>query len=59
MTGLRPDDLQRPVPGSSGQPEIKLSLPGSDPSRGNRLQRSELGLVVRRADMLDLPRTAP
>jgi hypothetical protein len=49
------------VIGSAGIPEaeVELRLARRDPLPGGRLQRPELGVVVRGPDVLDLPRTAP
>jgi hypothetical protein len=55
MPSLGPDQLQWPVPGSSGKPEVKLGLTGSDPLCGELLQRRNLVIAVRRAKMFDLP----
>ena len=59
VTHTRGGDRQRPARGRAVQPEVKLRLPGRHPLTGRRLQRLELGLVVRRADVLDVPRPAP
>jgi hypothetical protein len=42
-----------------GRPEVKLQLPGREPLPGSGLQRLQLCVIVRRADVLDLPRPAP
>jgi hypothetical protein len=39
-----------------GQAEVELALPGGQPPPGRGLQRLHLGLVARRAQMLDAPR---
>jgi hypothetical protein len=59
MPRLRPDNLERASRGTGVQAEIQLRLTGRDPLRGNRLQRRQLAGIMRRAEMLVLPRAPP
>jgi hypothetical protein len=54
-------DRQRPAasPGCGVQAQVKLALPGRHPLHRRSLQRLQLGFIVRRADVLDLPRPPP
>jgi len=40
------------------QAQVKLALPGRKPLPRRRLQQLQLGIVVRRADVLDIARAA-
>jgi hypothetical protein len=44
---------------TSSPPEAELQGPRSHPLPGRGLQRLQLGLVVRRSEVLDAPRPAP
>jgi hypothetical protein len=59
MPSPRTDNLQRPGWHSSVKAEIELGLTRCDPLRGDPPQRRQFALVVRRAEVLDLPRTPP
>jgi hypothetical protein len=59
MPHPRRDDLQRLRPSSRVQTEVQLALPGREPLPRGRLQCLQLGLVMRRTEMLDLARTPP
>jgi hypothetical protein len=54
-------DRQRPAarasPGRLGelQAQVQLLLPGAQPLPRDRLQQFQLGVVMRRPDVLDLP----
>jgi len=50
---------QRLGVGTGAQPEIKLVLATSDTLRPGRLQRRDAGLVVGRAEVLDVAGSAP
>jgi hypothetical protein len=52
-------DRQRPGRRRALQAEIEFQLASRDPLPGGSLQRLKLGVVVRGADVLDLPRPAP
>jgi hypothetical protein len=59
MPSLGPDEFERARPGPRVQPEVELSLAGSDPFRRDLLQRRHFVIAVGRAEMLDLPLPPP
>ena len=50
-------DRQRPALRRRIQAQLQLALPGCQPLPGDRLQQLQLAIIVRRADVLDLPRS--
>jgi len=50
----RRGDRQRPAGRSGIQAQVKLTLPGSQPLPGRRLQQLQLHVIVSRADVLDI-----
>ena len=55
----RGGDLQRRGGSRAAQAEVEFHLPGRQPLPRGGLQRLQLGVVVRRADVLNVPRPAP
>jgi hypothetical protein len=51
-------DRQRPARRRGVQAQVQLTLPGRQPLPRDRLQQLQLTIVMRRADVLDLPRPA-
>lgn len=45
-------------PRLQGHTQVQLGLPGSHPQPRRRLQRLQLGIIMGRADVLDVPRPA-
>jgi hypothetical protein len=60
MAHPRRGDLQRAARRSpGGQAQVELALAGRQPVPGRGLERFQLAVVMRRAEMLDAPRAAP
>jgi hypothetical protein len=57
-THPRRRDRQRPARRTGIQAQVQLALPGSQPLPGGRLQQLHLSVVMRRAEVLDIPRPA-
>ena len=55
----RRGDRQRPARRAGVQAQVQLALPGRQPLPRGRFQQLQLRVVMRRAEVLDIPRPAP